>query len=778
MPLTLPDGATVLDALLTALDDAARFNSQVEAPPLALLWPDKNRDWETVMDRVRARRTVLTLGEYVPATKTGPALWIRAALSGELPEVPLEPGVPVVYLPGIGRAEIKAAEEAPRELAPLVYLHYRGVVLTQPNGTKDLTLTAFLQNKESGLGLTLAGAINDALAQTLDKLLEQRIEALRALDGGLRADWLHALNNPDLTRSLLRWIDDPDALKTDIAWASFREQVKSGYGLDPERESPLDAVRKLGEQLDDRWRTVWARYREAPRQYPKLPERLRAAKPVQTLTLFSTGEITWPQDNEAAEAALRTRLEALQGLDEAAARTEIAALDAEHGPRRASVWADLKQTPLANSLGHLARLAEESKRPIAGGTFDQIVRDYRERGWRVDAAMLDALAAVTAGPNRDAVGVAIRALYTGWLRASAINFQAAFPKPDEAPPVEIAPGTCLLFADGLRYDLGKRLEARLTKAQMDVELTSALAAAPSVTPTAKPACSPVAHLLTGGNELGLRIDETGAALTQAGFVNLLTKQGFAVLGKHESAIPAAGARGWTEFGEFDTLGHAQGVGMVAQIGSQLDALADRVRALLEGGWERVEVITDHGWLLLPGGLEKCWLEQHLTDVRKGRCARIKPTSSTKTGIQTVPWRWDPSVRIAVAPNITCFEEGKVYEHGGLSAQECVTPRLTVRRPGAPARPAAIEEVSWNGLRCVVKLAGAAEGMLVDLRWKAGADLTGDAKIAEPAILGDDQASVRLTVEDSAHEGNAAFVVLLDRTRQVIAQRHTTVGGED
>ncbi len=45
--------------------------------------------------------------------------------------------------------------------------------------------------------------------------------------------------------------------------------------------------------------------------------------------------------------------------------------------------------------------------------------------------------------------------------------------------------------------------------------------------------------------------------------------------------------------------------------------------------------------------------------------------------QTVPWRWDAHVRIAIALDIRCYEAGQEYEHGGLSPQECVTPLITV-----------------------------------------------------------------------------------------------------
>ena len=108
-----------------------------------------------------------------------------------------------------------------------------------------------------------------------------------------------------------------------------------------------------------------------------------------------------------------------------------------------------------------------------------------------------------------------------------------------------------------------------------------------------------------------------------------------------------------------------------------------MQALLDHGWREVVIVTDHGWLLLTGGLPKADLPFHLTHLRKGRCAVLKEGSDSDQ--QTVSWRWDDAVRIAVAPGIRCYEAGKEYEHGGLSPQECVTPVITVSLAVEPKR---------------------------------------------------------------------------------------------
>lgn len=43
---------------------------------------------------------LVALGSYDPEQRTGPAIWLKCAIAGLLPDVLLD-GVPVVYLPGV-----------------------------------------------------------------------------------------------------------------------------------------------------------------------------------------------------------------------------------------------------------------------------------------------------------------------------------------------------------------------------------------------------------------------------------------------------------------------------------------------------------------------------------------------------------------------------------------------------------------------------------------------------------------------------------------------------
>ena len=210
--------------------------------------------------------------------------------------------------------------------------------------------------------------------------------------------------------------------------------------------------------------------------------------------------------------------------------------------------------------------------------------------------------------------------------------------------------------------------------------------------------------------------------------------------------------------------------MAREVRRSARELADRILDLLEAGWREVRVITDHGWLLLPGGLPKAELPEHLTTVRKGRCARLR--DGANASYQVVPWSLDSDVRVAVAPGIHAFEAGKEYEHGGLSPQECVVPVLTVTASAAPTTAANIAEVKWTGLRCKVRVEDAPENAKVDLRSRA-ADPSASITSAKP-IKPDRTAA--LFVADDTREFEAAILVVLDSEGRVLAQVPTVVGG--
>jgi len=127
-----------------------------------VLWPDNERQWEPVLPVLRERLPhLLTLGPYAANCKTGPAIWLRCMI-GRSSTAPLLPEadwpettIPILYLPGVSRQELRAVAECPPALVPLAELQYRGVFWSQVNH-KDWTTLAFMQSADGGLGLDVA----------------------------------------------------------------------------------------------------------------------------------------------------------------------------------------------------------------------------------------------------------------------------------------------------------------------------------------------------------------------------------------------------------------------------------------------------------------------------------------------------------------------------------------------------------------------------------------------------------------------------------------------
>jgi hypothetical protein len=780
---------TVLFELLRALERAGEYNAQDQAGPAAILWTDGDRQWEPLAPRLaEALPQFMTLGPYAPSERTGPAIWIKCMIERTLPEADWpRDAISVLYLPGVSRHDLRAVEECARALQPLAELQYRGVWFTQEN-TKDWTVSAFLASKRGGLALDVAsdGATREAILHALGKLADTRVAELRGRR--LRAADFQALLQPDLVKQLLHWLDAPAATRqgwTAEEWQAFRGACRERYGFDPEKDGELGGAEKLGAR-EGSWDPVWQRLVEAPEAYLNLLELLRRAKPRDENNLFFHREC-WPQCNEAAESELRSGLDRLASLAPEAAAAEIERLESLHAERRGWVWAKLGLAPLARALEHLALLARATRTKLGGENPTAMATAYVSGGWRADAAALDALAGVSKAADVAAGKAAIQAVYTPWLEAATERFQnlvrethappyGAAPQVAQSPP-EVGPGTCIIFADGLRLDLGKKLRAALEAAGLLVEESWRWVPLPSVTPTAKPAASPVADLVTGegadGEQFQPSVRATGQPLTIDRFRKLLGERGFQDLRGDDTGDPAG--RAWTEHGQIDQRGHEEGWRLARRVAEELAGLVDRIRGLLDAGWPEIRIVTDHGWLLVPGGLPKVDIPQYLLESRWTRCGTLKP--GAKVDLPTAPWYWNPDVLIALAPGIGSFHAGTEYSHGSLSLQECVVPSLVVRAPQPRGPAATVESVRWTGLRCRVQVLGAGAGWQVDLRTKAGDPASSLAQDRQPRPVGP-EGNASLVVDNPDHEGRAATLVMLDPDGRVAAKRNTTVGGEE
>lgn len=765
---------TVLDRLVVALDGASSSDSNVFVPPIAIMWPDKTRQWESSIERLRSCRRVVTLGSHNPPAAIGPAYWLRCVVAGTL-EIDGPGGLPIIYLPGVTRDDLRSVSASDQTLAPLAPLQHRSQWFTQLNG-KDWTIRALLMNKERGLGLNVGtdDATAQALVAGLNHLVQQPFSRFRGRY--IDAAFLNSLLNPDPVRLLLRWVDDPSALQQElqgVAWEAFVAQCKADFGFAPEKAGVIEAARKLGE-AEGAWEQAWQRFRESPLDYPGIPRRLRDARPFE---LFTPSSLAWPQDNEAAEDHLRTRLLDLRALTASGASAEIAQLEKAHRERRGSVWSQLGESPLALALEHLARLVEKCGPGPTANTVEEAREIYTARGWETDLAALQALGEVQDDRDMKAVASALDAVYRPWLEVGAKQLQDAVGA-DTHSGTYAATGTprpsageVVMFVDGLRLDVAHLLVKRLEGAGAAVTTEVALAALPTVTQTSKPALVPIDQALLGpGEALDACRLSSGAAAGVQTLRSLLAEADIQVLTSVE--VGAASGRAWTEAGEIDHKGHDAGVRLAHEIHLEVTRIARRIRDLLDGGWSVVTIVTDHGWLLLPSGLPKNEsLPVAATVTKKGRCARIKDGASVD--IPTVPWHWDKDVLIGIAPGISCFEANQPYEHGGVSPQECFVPRLTVRASAmAVSSHAEITSVKWRGLTLVVEFADFPDGAKVDLRRHAG---DAESSIADLARFTSGTGKVILLVEDEDLEGMSAQLVVVTADGTVLLQRETTVG---
>ena len=755
---------TVRQHLITALTDVALKHGPEEVPPAALLWTDKDGQWESMIPTLRADLPgLLTLGSYDEPQSTGPAIWIRCKIAGTLNGPAPSPSL--VYLPKVSRMDLKDSEACPRFLQPLIELQFRGVHWTHPNG-KDWTPVAFLLQ----LGLDVAsdeatrGAVKERLPRILDTDLEE-LQSLGRLDG-------HKVRNlgSDWPSDLLAWMQSPATrYSTEQAgdWNLFRSACQASYGFDPESDGELAAAERLAE-ANGAWRAVWMRFFHAAKRYPNVVALLKQVSPPD---LFGRVE-GYPTLNADAEAQLRDEFTKLSKRDPGTARKRIIELEAEHKARRNWVWCELGDSPMAVALGYLASCSDKTSVALTATSVEELIFKYSKSGYEADMRAWQAYASVDTLSDIKLIGSLVRVIYLPWLEAAALTFAKLCEKSPLlslwAPTPMPEEGECILFADGLRFDVAKLLQDELAEQGAKVEFSHKVCALPSVTPTAKPAVSPISDKFSGngsGADFRPVVSASGTVLQPEKFKALLAESGVAPLGFDDFGDSTA--KGWTEAGKLDSMGHSEGARLARRIPEEVKVLSDRIRSLLDSGWKKVRVVTDHGWLWMPGGLPKTDLPAYLAESRWGRCASLKELATTD--LQVVPWHWQQSVSIVLPTGISCFKKGHEYAHGGLSVQECVVPVLVVTS-AVEVISARILEIKWVGLKCAIKLSGA-NGLVADIRTKA-ADASSSILVAKKKV---DHDSVSVFADD-AYEGVASLVVLVDETGRVVAKSQTTVGG--
>jgi len=771
-----PAPETVLDRIIEHL--RARTTSlDGQTRPAAILWTDPKREWLPLVNLFLQRvEEYFVLGDYDPQRRTGPAVWLRCAVDRTLDDLALaDDQPPMIYLPGVARQHLRAGEECPEGLKPLVELLFRGTLWHQLNGS-DWTVNAFLTSRKT-LGLDVAGdrATSEALLRALEEVALTPVVQLQGRH--LEAEDFDRMLAGDVIRDLLRWMGDPDMTRSRLdenGWHAFCNRCRDELGFRPEQEADVVAGERMAKG-EGAWAAVWERFTEAPGSYGDIAGLLRRSAPAAALR-FEERE-RWPDLNDEDEQAVRLALQGLPQISHREACEAVTALERMHGERRAWVWARLGLAPMAAILKPLGSLATAAQRSLGGTEPADVADAYLERGWQAD---LGAWQAVAAAPVADeaCVAAAVRHLLQPWLEDSARAFQAALeraPLPGDGgqPTVAAEDDGCLVFVDGLRFDLAQSLAERMEGCGFRVDLRRRWAALPTVTGTGKPAVTPVAGELAGDTleqAFGARMKVGGKPADAPALRAALEAAGYQILGGGDTDAPRTHpARGWLETGEFDTLGHQRGALLARDLERELERVAGRIERVLDAGWTSVRVVTDHGWLLLPGGFPKVDLPKHLTESRWARCAVLAGESATD--VVRAPWHWNGAQWFATPPGVACFNRSEEYAHGGLSIQECLIPDLVVTPAERGETAGHITTVTWRALRCFIEAEVRGGPVTADLRLERP---TGESVAAAVKPV-DAEGAVSLVLADDEHEAAALMLVLLDDEGRVLAQRPVRVG---
>ena len=769
----------IIDLLAKEIRAGAAYNPNVQVAPSVILWTDELKQWEVALPLLQATMPELVvLGEYDVDKKIGPAIWIKCVIDGVLPEVEMPEGkTPIIYLPGVARRDLRAIASCPEELMPLAELQYRGCWWTYNKTIRDWTVNSFLIASTGGADLDVASdeRTQQAMLRVLPEILECDAEELS--NRRLEATDFNKLLSNDPVRDILVWMNDPKACRKNWSksrWTAFVGICETEYFFNPELDGELTAAEHLCRKQGV-WEKVWGRYVESRQHYAHLPELLLKVEP----DLAADG-ISYPIINENEEKLLETDLIALQELSSNEVRQTLINLESRHADRRDWIWHDLGRAPLTGVLQYLSAVAKMTQSVFSGIETEEMATLYRDKYWQVDNYALRALGYSLSSTHQDIIINLLATIYTPWLDEVARNFQEIVKRkgypgnsgPNKATESYAEKGEVVFFVDGLRYDISQRLVKKL-EGVGKVGLDYNWAALPSVTATAKAAITPVHDKLTGrvtDQDFVPSLLEKDSSFSAHYLKKYLDEMGWVYLNHGESGDTSQNA--WIQSGDIDKEGHNWGVKLASKIDGLLDEIVERVEELLAAGWQKIRIVTDHGWVLTPTPMEKVSLSKRLTETHWGRCALIK--ESADSGFQQVGWYWNPQVNVAMAPGVSCFKAGQNYDHGGLSLQECLTPVINIQniksaRAEEQAIAATISDIRWLGLVCKVNVKTESNKVVAVLRIKP-ADTS--SEISPRKIIKDGKCTLMV---DDQYEDTPAVLVLLDENDTVLAKQSTLIG---
>lgn len=759
---------TLQQKLINQVIEKSQFQSGQEVPPECILWPDKNREWKEFVPLLSdSNLPILTLDSYNPQTLSGPAPYILWNLyHGGFA------AIPVVYLPGVGAEDLKASDTCPLEWQPLAALRYQSSLFAHPNG-KDWTISSWFSSA-SGAAQTLQETdqarvmLRSCFRQLLQKPMADLSNIMWTTENLTGA----VVSDPVL--STLLWLGGGKSAVPSEHWAAFIEKANKDFGFKPEKQSMLEVASKLLSADSTKLEPLWSRFLENPAHYPGLIS-LFETVPVPTSrgdSLFEPDLSRYPQWYKKRHESLSAELRSLGSLENSSELvTSIKKMWTEYAGLEPSPWSNPSTTPLLALLKSLTSLAVAVQKKPTNHDWPSLITWYSASGLEADSIILQLLGWKNDLALRTSLHSILQALYLPWLESTARIVEEAYKKEPEyfshlplGSTTAYIPQEAVLFVDALRMDLGQALAQKLERIGLSVETHAGLTVLPSTTSTAKAAVSPLAPFLQGGD---LNSDDAypmfnGKPCNADALRKGLTDKGWSILQPNQLDLAAYG---WLENSELDSRGH-EGT-LPDQWPAVLDNIVFTIQKLLEQGWKRVRVVTDHGFLLTPLGLPKTKLPPILVNSKGGRAAIMKPNSEFPN--TPVPWFWDPVQNYNLAPGITTFYQSN-FSHGGLTLQELVVPMLLVTSSdsakGSNAGPVDATLI-WKGLRLRIGMDEHPENRKMDIRHDAGD--------ASTSLLGGSRPLASSVAVDDDYLGKKAQFLIIDENGVLIFQKETVIG---
>ena len=155
--------------------------------------------------------------------------------------------MPIIYLPGLSRQDVRLLDSSPDDIKPLAELQYRGAFWSQINAN-DWTIFMFLKSDQGGLGLDVAkdAETKNAMQLALYRLLDEDVELL--MGKRLDKDYFNTLLTGDsraIPPAMAQLGGCLSRKRGGNEWKAFVEVCKSQFVFHPAKEGILAGAAKL-----------------------------------------------------------------------------------------------------------------------------------------------------------------------------------------------------------------------------------------------------------------------------------------------------------------------------------------------------------------------------------------------------------------------------------------------------------------------------------------------------------------------------------------------------